>query len=533
MTKPMSTLSLFALACLIALVACAPPSAPATRAPANVSATNAPAATPRVVVASTQTPLAGEQATQAPCVGSVTGTVTNETEHLSVNPGAGNAPSAEIDLTSAVGAIHQTLSTSSAYSFTSLPPGSYTLKETPPNGFVASGESITYVTITCGATATYNFVNVQGSGPNPTSNAETTAAPAQTGTPIALTADSPDLSWVVTNQPVSAMYVDSAGTLYYGAPATTAGIADPFTPDSALWKKPVDGAPIQLTPNSHNLIGGIVVYDGNIYFDEAGSLDRIPNDNRMHDPVDVVLRFVNLSHIYGHINSALAVYTYQNEPVLLISVGSQIDSYMGSVGHRSGIQPPYYEDFPTGRIIFAKLQWLETAHNYIVKQNGGGQVYEFARGVRNPWGMTVGELDGQTQIFAADNDPAFTPEKYDSDPQNAGDELNRIVFGVDYGHPFYYAGREPDPISRPIAVFLDGSVPSGVAIADGKLFVSLYQAEQIVQVDPNNPDRKHSWAPVLTGIGAFNLASHNNLLYMATWQGIQVIDASMLPVPPQ
>ena len=249
------------------------------------------------------------------------------------------------------------------------------------------------------------------------------------------------------------------------------------------------------------MIGGIVVYDGYIYFDEAGSLDRIPDDNRLHDPVDVVLRFTNLSHIYGHINSALALYTYQNEPVLLIIVGSQIDSYMGSVGHPSGIQPPYYEDFPTGRILFAKLPWLETTHNYSVSLNGGGQVYEFARGVRNPWGMTVGELDGQTQIFAVDNDPAFTPQKYDSDPQNAGDELNRIIFGVDYGHPFYYAGQEPDPVSRPIAVFMDGSVPSGVAIADGKLLVSLYQAGQIVQVDPNNPDMKRSWTPVMTGIG--------------------------------
>ena len=522
MTKLKLLLSLCALACLTALAACAPANVPATRA---LAATR--------VVAATQTPAAPAQATPASCVGSIDGTVTNAAGHLSVNPGAENAPSTLIDLTSAEGAIHQTLSTTGTYAFSFLAPGSYTLKETPPDGYAPSGESIAYATITCGATVTIDFANISGGASNPTPGADATSAPVQTATPTALTADSPDLTWVVSNQSVSAMYVDSAGTLYYGAPETAAGIADPFTPNSALWKKPVNGAPIQLTLNSHNLIGVIVVYDGYIYFDEAGSLDRIPNDNRMHDPVDVVLRFTNLSHIYGHINSALALYTYQNEPVLLISVGSQIDSYMGSLGHPSGIQPPYYEDFPTGRIIFAKLPWLETTHNYAVELNGGGQVYEFARGVRNPWAMTVGELDGQTQIFAVDNDPAFIPQKYDSDPQNAGDELNRILFGVDYGHPFFYAGQEPNPAGRPLAVFFDGSVPSGVAIADGKLLVSLYQAGQIVQVDPNNPDMKHSWTPVMTGIGAFNLASHDNLLYIATWRGIQVIDASLLPTPSQ
>jgi hypothetical protein len=513
-------LSVIGLAGLLSLMACAPATAATPRA-----------STATRVVASTQTPAARAQVTPAPCVGSVEGTVTNETGHLGIDPGTENAPSTEIDLTSADGAIHQTLATNGAYAFTQLAAGSYTLTETPPDGFVPSGERIVYVTITCGATVTHDFVNILGSTPNFAPRAEATTAPDQTPTP--LPADSSDLAWVVTNQPVSAMYVDDAGNLYYGAPATTDGIADPFTPDSALWKKPVNGAPIQLTPNSHNLIGGIVIYNGNIYFDEAGSLDRIPNDNQMHEQADVVLRFPTLSSIYGHINSALALYTYQGEPVLLISVGSRLDSYMDGPGHASGIQPPYYEDFPTGRIIFAKLPWLETAENFSVTSSGGGQVYEFARGVRNPWAMTVGELDGQTQIFAVDNDPAFIPEKYDSDPQNAGDELNRIVFGVDYGHPFYYAGHEPDPVARPIALFLDGSVPSGVAIAGGRLFVSLYQTSMIVQVDPTNPDIKHSWTPVLTGIGAFNLASHDNLLYIATWRGIQMIDVNALPSSPR
>ncbi len=495
-------------------------SAPATRALVST-----PASAASVVAAPSGTPRSSSQSTVTPtaCLGSIAGKVYSTANGSApAAPGEQGVANATLTLEDSRGAIIQTLITAAGdFDFVDLVPGDYSVRETPPAAFVASGESIAYLAVTCGSVAIHDFVNTS-------IQVAQDLTPTPQVTPTSLAASSPELAWVVTDQPVTALYVNSAGDIYYGSPSSIDGVDNPFLGNSALWKKPAKGEPIQLTGNSHNLIGGIAVYNGNIYFDEAGALDRIPDDNQLHEQVDTVLRFPVLSQIYGHLNSSLAISTWRNVPILLLSVGSRIDSNFDDVGHPSGIQPPWYEDFPTGRILFANLPWLETTHNYAITPNGTGQVYEYARGVRNPWGMTVGALNGQTHVFAVDNDPAFRPEKYDPNPQNAGDELNDIVFGIDYGHPYYYAGEEPPPYRKPIAVFLDGSVPSGVAIAGGRLFVSLYQAKMIVEVDPTNPDYKHSWKPALTGIDPFTIAANGTLLYVANWQGIRVIDVDTL-----
>jgi hypothetical protein len=349
--------------------------------------------------------------------------------------------------------------------------------------------------------------------------------PPATATPAGVVEVVPaGLKWVVTDKRVTAMYRDESGAIYFGGPKNTRGIADPFHAEAAVWKKPVDGEPIQLTPFAYNAIGGIVVHNGFIYFNEAGSLRRIPDDNQMHD-AEVVLHFPNLSTIYMHINHALVKYRLNGEDGVLIAVGSRLDSNFDAPRHFSGIQPPYYEDFPTGRILFAPLSWLETVKNYEVREDLPGKVSEFARGVRNPWSMAAGDVGGRTHIFAADNDPSFTPEKMDSDPRNAGDELTEVFQGRHHGHPYFYAGREPEPeYVKPIAVFPDGSVPSGVAIAAGKVFVSLHSAGMIVKVDLATG----SWTPVMTDIQAFNLYGYGNLLYILDWSGIRVTDARRL-----
>ncbi len=409
------------------------------------------------------------------------------------------------------------------YLFVNVAPGAYQLREILPEGFVGVGETIAYVSITCGSTVTDDFANL----PTTPVAVPTLSKPAAAPTSLAF---SQIISTSVATLPVTAVYVNDAGDIYYATAQNVDAVSNPFLTEDALWKQPVNAPPIQLTPYSHAMIGGIAIYDGEIYFNEAGSLDRIPDDNAMHEQADVVLRFTNLSLIYGHINAALEVYTFQGEPVLLIGVGSTIDSSFDGPGHPSGIQPPWYEDFPTSRILFAKLQWLTQAHNYLVVPDGQGQVYEYARGVRNPWSMAVGTIAGQTRVYAVDNDPSFTPEKLNDIPQSSGDELNQIVFGANYGHPYFYAGREPNPEGRPIAVFQNGSVPSGVAIANGRIFVSLYNARVITGVDPSNPDRNHSWAPVLTGISAFNLFGKGDYLYIASWDGLQVVNAKQLPL---
>lgn len=331
----------------------------------------------------------------------------------------------------------------------------------------------------------------------------------------------PSLTWVVKNQIVTAMYQDAGGTIYYGAAQDADAIADTLSGGYALWKRSPDGTTTALTDHHFNVIGGVLVHNGTIYFNAAGALYRMPAGG---GTPETVLLYPTMSKIYGHVNHALAEATIAGQDSLLMAVGSTIDSSYDEPDHPSGVQPPYYEPFPTGRINFASFAWLDQTKNYQVVNGGSGQVYEYARGVRNPWAMTAGVLNGQFHVFAVDNDPSFTPAKLDSEPgaANAGDEVNDIVQGKDYGHPFAYSGEEPAwGDIPPIVTFPNGSVPSGVAVAAGKLFVSLHDAGMIAKVNTI----QHIWTPVMTQIQPFNLYGSSNLLYICDFSGIRVVDA--------
>lgn len=365
------------------------------------------------------------------------------------------------------------------------------------------------------------------------------AAPAPVGSPIGalnLPLGPDSLAPFVTDQIVTALYVDDSGAIYYGVAREVDGVHNPSLADHAVWKKLPGAPPIQLTPYLYRLIGGIVVHNGTVYFNEGGqpgdglthgvgNLRRMPDDNGQHK-ADIVLHYPSLSVIWAHVNHALAIFKLNGQDVLLMAVGSIIDSNYDSPDHLSAIQPPFYEAFPTGRILFANFSWLDSTSNYQVTEGVAGQFDEFARGFRNPWAMTTGKIGGQVHVYAVDNDPAFTPAK--SDPAfvtNTGDEVNDVFQAKDYGHPFAYGGTEAAIGDiPPIAGFPKGSVPSGVAVASGKLFVSLHDAGIVVKVDVV----RHTWTPVLKQVQAFNLFGNGNLLYVADFSGVHVIDASRL-----
>lgn len=358
-------------------------------------------------------------------------------------------------------------------------------------------------------------------------------APPPTARPTAIPAPA-TLTSVVSNQIVTALYRDPSGAIYYGVAKEAQGIGFPSMTDHAVWKLPVGGAPIQLTPYIYRLIGGITVHNNVIYFNEGGqagdqkpgtgNLRRMYDDNSQHE-AEVVLNYPVLSVIWGHVNHALAKYPVNGQDALVMAVGSILDSNYDPSPRFAGIQPPWYEDFPTGRILYANFSWLDQTHNYKVTQGVAGQFDEYARGFRNPWAMTAGIIDGKMHLFAVDNDPALTPAKKDSKVAASGDEVNDVLPKMDYGHPFAYGGNEPAfGDVPPITNFPKGSVPSGVAVAAGKLFVSLHDAGTIVKVDL----ARGSWTPVLINIQAFNLTGYANLLYVADFGGIHVIDATGL-----
>lgn len=329
-------------------------------------------------------------------------------------------------------------------------------------------------------------------------------------------------------QRVTAMYVGGDGTIYYGVAPSDESLQFPDQQVFQLWKWSPGGAPIAITPDTMRMIGGVLVYNGMIYFNELGALRRMP-DNGQSQEGQVVIRFPmypgNRDLPYGHMNHALAVYTLNGQEVLLMAMGSLWDSSFPGAGLPASRFLPDYEPFPTGRIVYATFDWLNSVNDYVATNGVAGQFDELARGVRNPWGMTVGVVNGQTHILAVDDDPAFTPEKSDGNPANAGDELNDIRLATNYGHPYVYAGQEPAlGNTPPIVVFDDGTVPSGVAVAAGKVFVGLTFRSQVVKVDLAN----RTYTPVLTGISPFNLFGVGNLLYIADFDGVHVIDAGGL-----
>jgi hypothetical protein len=351
-----------------------------------------------------------------------------------------------------------------------------------------------------------------------------TLRPRPTSTP----AGPKTLTPLLLGQRVTAFFVGPDGSLYYGVAPSDESLQFPARPVFQLWKKPAHGDPFALTPASMRLIGGVLVHNGMIYFNEQGALRRMPDNNQVQEG-EVVIRYpmyVNNENLpYGHMNHSLAVYNLNGQEVMLMAMGSLLDSSFPCAGCPANIAPPYYEDFPTGRINYATFSWLDSAHNFDAVHGVAGQFDEFARGVRNPWSITVGTVNGQTHILAVDDDPAFTPEKSDNNPANAGDELNDIKQFGNYGHPYVYAGQEPAlGAIPPVVVFPDGSVPSGVAIAAGKVFVGLHNASMVVKVDL----QKRTYTPVLQGIAPFNLFAVGNSLYVSDFNGIYVIDASGL-----
>jgi hypothetical protein len=225
------------------------------------------------------------------------------------------------------------------------------------------------------------------------------------------------------------------------------------------------------------------------------------------------------------VNHSLAQGIVNGQEALLIGVGSIRDSAFPAAATAQDIQLPYYEDFPTGRVLYATFDWLENAHEYQATRGVAGQFDEMARGVRNPWGIAIGTVNGKYYILNADNDPAFTPEKNDPNTNNAGDELNEIQIATSYGHPYAYGGQEPSIGAKPPLVnFPDGSVPSGVAIANNKVFVSLQNASMVVKVDL----AKGTWTPVLTQVQPYNLFGVGDWLFIADFGGIRVLDARSL-----
>ena len=207
-----------------------------------------------------------------------------------------------------------------------------------------------------GCSARYNAAQNHSDAPNlaPTSHSARRQCP-------------PVPAQILGGQRITAFYVGPDGSVYYGVAPSDESLQFPANTVFQLWKWTPGSEPFAITPTMH-MIGGVLVHNSEIYFNELGTLRRMP-DNGNVSQGEIVIRYPtyenNRNLPYGHMNNGLAVYNLNGQEVLLMSMGSVLDSSFPGAGVPANIAEPYYEDFPTGRINYATFDWLDQQHEYV------------------------------------------------------------------------------------------------------------------------------------------------------------------------
>ena len=183
---------------------------------------------------------------------------------------------------------------------------------------------------------------------------------------------------------------------------------------------------------------GLAWLNGTLYVAEPGRVLKLVDANRDGLPESAEPVFSGLPEDGGHWTRSLA---RAADGSLYVSVGSRCNACE--------------EDNPL-RATVLKLE------------PRSGAVDIFARGLRNSVGLAVA---GDGTLWGSDNGRDMLGDN------RPPDEINRIVEGGDYGWPYCFGDRQPDPQlgdsercreTRPAAVELQAhSAPLGIAFGDG------------------------------------------------------------------
>lgn len=266
--------------------------------------------------------------------------------------------------------------------------------------------------------------------------------------------------------------------------------------------------PVEVRVASHlNRPHGLAFHNGDLYVSRAGQFTRARMGRFVQEDTGAITRLRDTDRdgrfdlfediVVGlpgaqqpdplHQNNGIAVDSQGN---LYVTVGAPSDH--GPVTHKFA-----------GAILRCSL-----------KDNS---VEVFARGFRNPFGIA---LDSKDEVFCTDNDSVL----------DAGDELNHVIEGCHYGHPYTSADKalQIEGVTKPLLRFESaqgltyappGSLPNGF---DDCLYVAAYTENRIYRIEleeagSTHRAQKHFFAEVpspidlvVSGDGRLLVASHED-----------------------
>lgn len=270
------------------------------------------------------------------------------------------------------------------------------------------------------------------------------------------------------------------GRLFLGLDAPTTGPQDPnilfdaFHPSRSIGVYDSNGGDSYyeiLTESGR--VTGMVWRDGVLYLNRAGEVGRIVDGGRY----ERLAAGFSVDGRLFHANNGIAIVGGW----LYVSAGGVRDGYSdGLIAPGDGDVPA--ESLATSiaggnpygaRIVRARIERLVAERNIGVFQTA-------ARGVRNPYGLTV---DPQGRLWFTDNGATNVPGDY-----TAGDEVN--FFDPDtlsasaaagdesatpfYGFPLILADIQKDWWSGPVLPLVNTAAPTGIAWAYGTIFFAQY-----------------------------------------------------------
>lgn len=230
----------------------------------------------------------------------------------------------------------------------------------------------------------------------------------------------------ITAGPDDRLYV--AG--YYGMSCHKAMVLrlDP-SPDSEMLRETV-------VVDFMTRIHGIAFFGQDIYISRAGQFTRAVNGLMIHENTGAVTRARDLDGdgVFEHFTDTIsglpgAVTMHQNNGIVFGTDGTLYVTvgYPHDLGH-------------------IKHPWAGT----VIRTDAEGTApVVFARGFRNPYDLVIGP-DGQ--LFGTDND---------SNISGKGDELNHIVEGGHYGHPYMSTVRQA-AVSGVVGPLINLRNPEGI-----------------------------------------------------------------------